>query len=47
MCFYCHKLYYDPYAPLHSSTNCPHLIRQKAIEIEFMKAYREAIDKKD
>ena len=25
MCFYCHKLYNDPYAPFHQHDTCPHL----------------------
>ena len=27
MCFYCHKLYYFPYAPLHDHTTCPELTK--------------------
>jgi hypothetical protein len=27
MCFYCHKLYYFPYAPLHSYLDCPELAK--------------------
>lgn len=33
MCFYCHKLYYFPYAPVHSSKDCPELAKtNKQIE---------------
>lgn len=27
MCFYCHKLYNFPYAPLHGHLNCPELAK--------------------
>ena len=27
MCFYCHKLYYFPYAPAHGHENCPELAK--------------------
>lgn len=48
MCFYCHKLYYDPEAPIHSSSVCPHLIKQYQLQENFMKKYyQEIANKKD
>ena len=40
MCFYCHKLYNFPYAPLHSHLNCPELAKINNYKIE-QKNYHE------
>ncbi len=29
MCFYCHKLFYYPYAPSHGHDTCPELAKLK------------------